>query len=160
MASGSDRRHSSEPHINTESGTLSPDQNLCSSFSAISPAEAPQCKSSYSAPLPALSLMPSTASIFSPAVEATPLLPASSHCCSTPPPTKPLSNAEYFVFILRHRRIISSMLLGIISSKVYNSFNATLVLHVQELFHWSPRQVGFLFLALIGPSVLFGLFAG
>ena len=43
---------------------------------------------------------------------------------------------------------------------VYNSFNATLALHVQEVFRWGPREVGFLFLALVGPSVLLGPSAG
>lgn len=48
------------------------------------------------------------------------------------------------------------MLLSIILSAAYNSFNTTLALHVEERFQWGPRQVGFLFLALAGPSVVLG----
>lgn len=48
------------------------------------------------------------------------------------------------------------MLLSIIVSTAYNSFNTTLALHVEETFQWGPGQVGLLFLALAGPSVLLG----
>ena len=48
------------------------------------------------------------------------------------------------------------MLLSIILSTAYKSFNTTLVLHVEDTFQWGPRQAGLLFLALAGPSVLFG----
>ena len=48
------------------------------------------------------------------------------------------------------------MLLSTILSTAYNSFNTTLALHVEETFQWGPRQVGLLFLALAGPSVLLG----
>ena len=48
------------------------------------------------------------------------------------------------------------MLLSIIFSTAYNSFNATLALHVEKTFQWGPPQVGLLFLALAGPSALLG----
>ena len=48
------------------------------------------------------------------------------------------------------------MLLSIILSTAYNSFNATLALHVEKKFQWGPAQVGYLFLALVGPSALLG----
>ena len=52
------------------------------------------------------------------------------------------------------------MLVSTIISTAYNSFNTTLALHVEEKFQWGPRQVGLLFLALAGPSVLLGPSAG
>ena len=48
------------------------------------------------------------------------------------------------------------MLLSIILSTAYNSFNTTLALHVKVTFQWGPPEVGLLFLALAGPSVLLG----
>ncbi|KAL8950906.1 MAG: hypothetical protein Q9222_003084 [Ikaeria aurantiellina] len=70
--------------------------------------------------------------------------------------TQPLSNMRYFFLIFRQRRIMASLLLNVIVSATYNSFNTTLALHVEEVFRWGPRQVGLLFLALAGPSVLCG----
>ena len=52
------------------------------------------------------------------------------------------------------------MLLSTTFSTAYNSFNTTLALHVEETFQWGPRQVGLLFLALAGPSVVLGPPAG
>ena len=103
--------------------------------------------------------MPNTATTHSLTLDATtPLLPNSStpDCQPSPTGTEPLSNTRYFFLILRQRRIIASLLLSTILSTAYNSFNATLALHVEETFSWGPRQVGFLFLTLAGPSVLLG----
>lgn len=69
---------------------------------------------------------------------------------------KPLSYIQHFLLVLRQRRIVSSMLLNIILSRASNSFNTTLAVQVEEAFGWGPRQVGLLFLALAGPSVLLG----
>ena len=93
-------------------------------------------------------------------VEATPLLAGSAHEQPSLPPFEPLTNAACFLYILRQRRIISSFLITVILSIIFNSFGATLALHVQDVFDWGPRQVGFLFLALVGPSVLLGPFTG
>ena len=92
--------------------------------------------------------------------ERTPFLSACSENDSSPPPEKPLSNAEYYIFIFRQRRIASSMFLTVVLSIVYNSFNATLALHVQTVFNWGPRQTGALYLALVSPSLVLGPFAG
>lgn len=94
------------------------------------------------------------------AVGTTPLLYLTSQDHLLPAPTERLSNAGCFFLILRQRRVISSLLVSIMLSTVYNSFNATLALHVEEVFYWGPREVGFLFLALVGPSVVLGPAAG
>ena len=52
------------------------------------------------------------------------------------------------------------MLLSTIFSTAYNSFNTTIVLHVEERFQWGPRHVGLAYLALAAPSVFFGPPAG
>ena len=103
--------------------------------------------------------MPTTASTHPLTIDiTTPLLPTpiTPDCQPMRAATEPLSNTRYFLLILRQRRIITSMLLSVILSTAYNSFNATLALHVEETFQWGPRQVGFLFLTLAGPSVLIG----
>ena len=134
--SGSGQMPSSEAQVNADSDTLDSDKY----------ASAPSKK-------------PSIAGAPSSTEEVTPLLTVAKYH-SEMSPTKPLSNAGYFFLILRQRRVISSMLVSILLSMAYNSFNATLPLHVQENFHWGPHQVGLLFLALVGPSVLLGPPAG
>lgn len=47
-----------------------------------------------------------------------------------------------------------------ILSTAFYSFNTTLALHVQEVFGWGPREIGFLYFALLGPSAMLGPFAG
>lgn len=161
MAHGADAMSSSEAGVNTEPGTLDPDKHLRSSPPATSHVATLQSNSSCSTMSSSKLSMPNTAPTpSSPTVEATPLLPTFSHNQSSPSPTEPLSNAEYFLYILRQRRVFSSMLITIILTTSCNSFDATLGLHVQEVFHWGPLQVGLLYLALLGPSVLLGPFTG
>ncbi|KAL8641308.1 MAG: hypothetical protein Q9228_001860 [Teloschistes exilis] len=88
----------------------------------------------------------------------TPLLPAPMVAASTSAgaTTERLTTTGCFLLMLRQRRIISSMLIAILVSIAYNSFNTTLALQVEEAFQWGPRQVGLLFIALAGPSVILG----
>lgn len=88
----------------------------------------------------------------------TPLLRTSSasHCQPLQATPEPLSNTGCFFLILRQRRIIASMLLSVILSTSYNSINTTVALQAEKRFQYGPRQVGFLFLALAGPSVFLG----
>ena len=161
MVPGTDVVTSDEAGINTKPNTMDLDKESCPSHSIRSRAASPDIKSPRSMPsLRTLSMQSTTSTPSPPETEATPLLPTSCQHCPPPPPTKPLSDLGFFLCILRQRRIISSMLLTIILATVYNSFNATLALHVQEVFQWGPRQVGLLFLALVGPSALLGPFAG
>ena len=73
---------------------------------------------------------------------------------------EPLSNLSFYLFLLKQPRISASLLLSVLQGITYNSFNATLPLHVEELFGWNSEQTGFLFLALVGPSIVLGPFAG
>ncbi|KAL8742875.1 MAG: hypothetical protein Q9190_004710 [Brigantiaea leucoxantha] len=120
-----------------------------------------QATQSSSEPQSGMSSTPKTAPILaSTAVEATPLLTALPQPNTLPLLTKPMSNADYFFCIFRHRRIISSFFVTLILSVAYNSFATTLALHVEHVFGWGPREVGYLFLALVSPSVLLGPFTG
>ncbi|KAL8660528.1 MAG: hypothetical protein Q9202_006451 [Teloschistes flavicans] len=106
--------------------------------------------------------VPTHNAVFDPSVptttaETTPLLPTVSHRDS--PPTC-LSNAGYCYFILRQRRIVSSIFITLVVVIVYTSLTATLALHVENVFSWGPGHLGLLFLAFVGPSVLLGPFAG
>lgn len=160
MAHRADTKTSNEAEVNTESGTQGPDKDSRPSLPATSDAAITQSKSSNPTISSATSLMPNIAPAPSSAAsEATPLLTIQHHS-SSPTPTKPHSNAGSFLIILQQRRVISSIVLDIILSTAFNSFHATLVLRIEELYHWGPREVGFLYLALVGPSVLLGPFAG
>lgn len=133
-ANKADTKIFNEVEINTESGMRSPNKH---------------------SPVSNTKTIPSSS-----ATESTPLLATRNHSSSLLAPTKPLSTAGSFLFILQQRRIISSIVFTVIFLSAFNSFNTTLALHVQELYHWGPREVGFLYLALTGPSVLLGPFAG
>ena len=142
-----------------ETGTRNTDKQSRLNADATSHGESILSNSTMST---ARSPIPNAASAqFPPAIEedTTPLLAKNTHRPSSSP-TKPLSNAEYFRLIFRQRRILSSLIVEVILLSAFTSFNATAALHVQKIFHWGPREVGFLFLALTGPSVLFGPFAG
>ncbi|KAL8974052.1 MAG: hypothetical protein Q9197_001708 [Variospora fuerteventurae] len=73
---------------------------------------------------------------------------------------QPLSSIHYFTFVIKQQRIISSIFLTVVFSIASSSFNTTLPLHAQTTFRWGPREVGLLFLALLGPSVMLSPFAG
>lgn len=150
-----------EAEVDRESGAQDPGKHSPLNSLTTSHAATRQPKSSSPTISTAKSPMPNRVPpLSSPAVEeATPLL-ASDTNLSSPSSVRPLSNLAFFLFILRQRRVLSSLIVNIILMSAFNSFNATLALHVQELFHWGPRQVGFLYLALVGPSVLLGPFAG
>ena len=152
-AAGVNAVPSDEIEANPRSYTVSPDEYLSPSSPIKSEPTTPQPNLSCTASSPATSTP-------SDAMEATPLLPKPSHDDLSPSLTEPLSNTAYFRCILRQPRIIWSSLITLILSIVHNSFGATLALHVEDVFHWGPRQVGFLFLALVSPSVLVGPFAG
>ena len=159
---GADTVPSDEARIHRGPFTTNLDKSSKSNTPEASCAAVPPSKSPCSKPSSRTSAMPSTSLYpISTAAEATPLLYTFSQpLCPPPPAMEPLSNAGYFLCILRQKRVMSSALITIMLSIVWSSFNTTLALHVQDVFHWGPRQVGFLFLALVLPSVLLGPLAG
>ena len=158
---GADEAQPNEVSTDTGPCTIKGDEYSGSSSAGTSVAPAPHPKLSLSRPSSTKSSILNTAPTpSSTAEEAAPLLPTASDFSPLPSPIKPLSEVESFRYILRQRRIISSFFITFTLAIAHNSFGATLALHVQDVFHWGPRQVGFLFLALVAPSVMLGPLAG
>ncbi|KAJ5356987.1 Major facilitator superfamily domain general substrate transporter [Penicillium concentricum] len=66
----------------------------------------------------------------------------------------------FWRIMLCDARVLTVLLIQILSIAVGTCFNATIPLFVQETFGWGPSKIGFLFSCLILPSLLVGPLAG
>ncbi|KAJ5965139.1 Major facilitator superfamily domain general substrate transporter [Penicillium vulpinum] len=87
--------------------------------------------------------------------ETTGLLPAHGD-----PQAQSSSTAGFWRIMLCDARVLTVLLIQIMSITVGTCFNATIPLHVQETFGWGPSKIGFLFSCLVLPSLLISPLAG
>ncbi|KAJ6118612.1 Major facilitator superfamily domain general substrate transporter [Penicillium samsonianum] len=76
------------------------------------------------------------------------------------PQDPPTAAGGFWHIMLYDARVLTVLLIQIMSATVGTCFNATIPLHVQETFGWGPSKIGFLFSCLILPSLIVGPLAG
>lgn len=76
------------------------------------------------------------------------------------PQDPPIAAGGFWRIMLCDARVLTVLLIQIMSATVGTCFNATIPLHVQETFGWGPSKIGFLFSCLILPSLIVGPLAG
>ncbi|OQE44745.1 hypothetical protein PENCOP_c002G00734 [Penicillium coprophilum] len=76
------------------------------------------------------------------------------------PQDLPTEAGGFWRIMLCDARVLTVLLIQILSIAVGTCFNATIPIYVQETFGWGPSKIGFLFSCLILPSLLVGPLAG
>lgn len=92
------------------------------------------------------------------AQETDPLLEASDQeevCEDANTPT-----ANFWQTMLSNRRVMTALLIGVWGPTLNTSFNATLPLHVSDIFGWGPSRVGMMFFLLALPGLPISPLAG
>lgn len=93
--------------------------------------------------------------------EETPLMTS-----TAPPPSnvaeqsKEISTWEFYVLLIRQRRTLAAMFCSLTFAIMVSSFDATIPLHVQEVFGWGSFASGMLFVALQAPGAVCGPLCG
>lgn len=72
----------------------------------------------------------------------------------------PAPSSNFWRMMLSNSRVITALLIGIWGPTLGTSFDATLPLHVLDIFGWGPSRVGLMFLLLSMPGLLFNPLAG
>ncbi|MCJ1367555.1 hypothetical protein MMC16_006689 [Acarospora aff. strigata] len=99
-----------------------------------------------------------------PATEETPLILTQSVSgnvsCSSQTPVSEISTLGFYLLLLRQRRIIAATFCSLTFAIMVSSFDATIPLHVQEVFRWGSFPAGMMFVALQAPGAVFGPLCG
>ncbi|KAI9695925.1 MAG: hypothetical protein M1836_006042 [Candelina mexicana] len=73
---------------------------------------------------------------------------------------KPVSPVGFYTLLFRQRRIIGSAIVNVTYAIILSSFDATLPLHVQEVFGWGSLPAGMMFFTLQVPGIICGPLCG
>ncbi|GAB1203762.1 hypothetical protein APSETT445_002402 [Aspergillus pseudonomiae] len=99
--------------------------------------------------------------------ERVPLLPPSSDTNESrdyntvAPETEQVgSSGSFYRIILRDIRVVASVANTLIFATLIAAFDATLPLHLRDVFHWNTLSVGMIFLSLQVPSMCLGPLVG
>ncbi|KAF9887346.1 hypothetical protein FE257_010341 [Aspergillus nanangensis] len=65
-----------------------------------------------------------------------------------------IKGLQFYRYVLCHRRLVGGIIAYMTSSLLVASFDATLPLHVRDVFGWGTSASGVMFLALQGPGVI------
>lgn len=95
---------------------------------------------------------------FEDAQETDPLLESSAEEENGPDGTTPTAN--FWRMMLSNSRVMTALLIGIWGPTLNTSFNATLPLHVLDIFGWGPSKVGMMFFLLALPGLPISPLAG
>lgn len=70
------------------------------------------------------------------------------------------TSLNFYRAMLRNTRVLAALLTSMAAAVVIIGMDATLPLHVRDVFGWGPGQTGMMFLYLQVPSIVIGPFAG
>ncbi|KAI9717566.1 MAG: hypothetical protein M1812_004707 [Candelaria pacifica] len=73
---------------------------------------------------------------------------------------QPVSPLGFYTLLFRQRRIIGSAFVNVSYAIILSSFDATLPLHIQEVFGWGSLPAGMMFFALQIPGIICGPLCG
>lgn len=92
--------------------------------------------------------------------ETTPLIPTQDISCSPQGPVNEISALGFYLLALRQKRIIGAIFCSLTFAIMVSAFDATIPLHVQEVFGWGSFPAGMMFVALQAPGAVFGPICG
>jgi len=95
-----------------------------------------------------------------PPAETTPLIPTQEVFCSSQDHVNEISALGFYLLALRQKRIIGAIFCSLTFAIIVSSFDATIPLHVQEVFGWGSFSAGMMFVALQAPGAIFGPICG
>lgn len=67
---------------------------------------------------------------------------------------------RFWSVVFREKRVIAATFCTMAFAIILSSFDATIPLHVEEIFDWGPSLASLMFLALQGPSLVFAPICG
>ena len=70
------------------------------------------------------------------------------------------TSLAFYRAMLTNSRAMTALLISIASSSVMTSFDATIPLHVRDMFGWGPSTTSMMFLSLEAPTILTGPLSG
>ena len=74
--------------------------------------------------------------------------------------TKERTGLHFYSTLFRHRRFVCGLCVYLVIAILISTFDATLPLHVRDVFGWGSMQSGLLFVALQGPGLPFSVLVG
>ncbi|KAL4885412.1 MFS general substrate transporter [Aspergillus karnatakaensis] len=77
-----------------------------------------------------------------------------------PPPRQPASSWYIYWSMLSKRRVTNALIADVLFAILIGSFEATIPMHVREVFHWESLGAGMSFLLLQAPSLVLVIPAG
>ncbi|KAJ5462684.1 hypothetical protein N7475_007628 [Penicillium sp. IBT 31633x] len=86
--------------------------------------------------------------------ETTSLLPSQNH------PHNASTAFGFWKFLLCDSRVVTALIVTVLTTAMLTSFHATLPLHTEEVFGWKSRQVGIMFSLLSVPALFLSTPAG
>ncbi|KAI9873174.1 MAG: hypothetical protein M1830_000751 [Pleopsidium flavum] len=92
-----------------------------------------------------------------PTTEHSPLIPSSSDAQKQ---IGEISSFDFYMLLFRQRRILAATFCSLTFAMIVTSFDATIPLHVQEVFGWGSFPAGMMFVALQAPGAVFGPLCG
>lgn len=95
-----------------------------------------------------------------PITETTALIPSQEVSRKSRGPVDEISALGFYLLALRQRRIIGAIFCSVTFAIMVSSFDATIPLHVQEVFGWGSFSAGMMFVALQAPGAVFGPICG
>lgn len=69
-------------------------------------------------------------------------------------------SSGFYRIMLRDTRVLAGIINTVLYSAVISGFDATLPLHLYNVFHWNSMEVALMFLCLQLPSIILGTFVG
>lgn len=84
----------------------------------------------------------------------------SSRSNSKPQQTEAKNGIQFYIYIFRHRSFVTALYSYMAFSILIATFEATLPLHVQEIFNWGAFPAGMLFVLLGAPGILLNPLCG
>lgn len=76
------------------------------------------------------------------------------------PQTEVKKGLQFYTYIFRHRSFVAALYAYMVFSILISAFEATLPLHVQEIFNWGSFPSGILFVLIGAPGILLNPLCG
>lgn len=84
----------------------------------------------------------------------------SSRSNSKPQQTEVKKGIHFYIYIFRHRSFVTALYSYMVFSMIISAFEATLPLHIQEVFNWGAFPAGMLFVLIGAPGILLNPLCG
>ncbi len=75
-------------------------------------------------------------------------------------PADEVSTLGFYLLLLQQRRLLAGTFVSFTFAVMVSAYDATIPLHVQDIFGWGSFPAGMMFVALQGPGAVFGPICG